>query len=109
MNLLPKPTANNGDLEVWLGARDLKVNGQFTWTNSSPNLDFTDWGPKEPNGRYYEECLATHLYRDGKLHWNDRACARRSFFVCEKRLLNHLRLRHWYKRNQQIYKIQSFI
>ncbi|CAG2234169.1 PLG [Mytilus edulis] len=59
MNLLPKPTADNGDIDIWLGARDLKVNGQFTWTNSSTNLDFTDWGPKEPNGRY-EECLATH-------------------------------------------------
>lgn len=94
---------------MWLGARDLKVSGQFAWTNSSTNLDFTDWGPKEPNGRYYEECLATHLYRDGKLHWNDRACARTSFFVCEKRLLNHLHLRHWYNRNQHIYKIQSFI
>ncbi|CAG2234170.1 unnamed protein product [Mytilus edulis] len=83
MNLLPKPTVDNR-VEVWLGARDLKRDGEFTWDNSATYLDYTDWGPKEPNGWYIEDCLATHLYRDGKLHWNDRACAARNFFVCEK-------------------------
>ncbi|XP_076105786.1 perlucin-like protein [Mytilus galloprovincialis] len=86
MNLLPKPTADNS-IEVWLGARDLKREREFTWDNSATYLDYTDWGPNEPNGDdwYFEDCLATHLYRDGKLHWNDRSCAARIFFVCEKR------------------------
>ncbi|VDI42859.1 Hypothetical predicted protein [Mytilus galloprovincialis] len=85
MNLLPKPTADNS-IEVWLGARDLKREREFTWDNSATYLDYTDWGPNEPNGDdwYFEDCLATHLYRDGKLHWNDRSCAARNFFVCEK-------------------------
>ncbi|VDI71543.1 Hypothetical predicted protein [Mytilus galloprovincialis] len=70
--------------EVWLGANALNAKRQFIWNTSSTYLDFTDWGPGEPNGRYYEHCLSTHMYNDSKLHWNDRACSTKHFFVCEK-------------------------
>lgn len=83
MSILPKPTLDDNDIEVWLGANDLKKDRRFVWNKSGTEFDFTDWGPGEPN-REYEECLSTHLYRDGKLHWNDRSCYWWNFFVCEK-------------------------
>ncbi|VDI44018.1 Hypothetical predicted protein [Mytilus galloprovincialis] len=86
MGILPKPNIDITGLagEVWLGANALNVKRLFIWNNSSTYLDFTDWGPGEPNGRDYEHCLSTHMYNDGKLHWNDRACSTWHFFVCEK-------------------------
>ncbi|CAG2185761.1 unnamed protein product [Mytilus edulis] len=83
MNILPKPNIDTTGLagEVWLGANALNAKRQFIWNTSSTYLDFTDWGPGEPNGRYYEHCLSTHMYNDSKLHWNDRACSTKHFFV----------------------------
>ncbi|CAC5408638.1 VLDLR [Mytilus coruscus] len=73
-------------LEVWLGANALNVEIQFIWNTSSDDFDFTDCGPREPNGLYYEHCLSTHMYRDGKLHWNDGACSTMHLSVCAKRV-----------------------
>ncbi|CAG2232837.1 PLG [Mytilus edulis] len=84
MNILPKPTIDDTDLEVWLGANTLNAKRRYIWKTSLTDLDFTDWGPGEPNGRSYEHCMSTHMYSDGKLHWNDRECLTKHFFVCEK-------------------------
>lgn len=59
-----------GDIEVWLGASELTVDERFQWNNNATYCEFTDLGPRVPNVRYYEHCLATHLYLN--------------FFVCEK-------------------------
>ncbi|XP_063435531.1 plasminogen-like [Mytilus trossulus] len=83
MNLLPKTTVKGEDIEIWLGANNFKVEGRFIWNNSSAELDFTDWGPGEPNSNN-ERCLSTHLYGDGKLHWNSKPFYTWNFFVCEK-------------------------
>ncbi|VDI71545.1 Hypothetical predicted protein [Mytilus galloprovincialis] len=84
MSILPKPTIDDTDLEVWLGANTLNAKRRYIWKTSLTDFDFTDWGPGEPNGRSYEHCLSTHMYNDGKLHWNDRECLTKHFFVCEK-------------------------
>ncbi|XP_071178212.1 uncharacterized protein [Mytilus edulis] len=85
MNLLPKPTLDDNFIEVWLGGNDVESEmfGRFIWSKSGSEFNFTDWGPGEPS-RYSEHCLSTHLYRDRKLHWNDRTCYWGNFFVCEK-------------------------
>ncbi len=81
--------ASKGE-QTWIGLRDLKHNGQWSWTDGSA-FDYFIWEPGQPNnsggGQY---CV--YIYSDDepgypplKGDWNDWACdVPMRAFVCKR-------------------------
>ncbi|XP_078061286.1 C-type lectin domain family 17, member A-like [Mustelus asterias] len=65
--------------DYWIGLRDTKKDGNFTWVDGTP-VSYIGWAPREPNRRGDENCAA--LRREG---WNDARCTNTHHFICEKR------------------------
>lgn len=64
----------------FLGGADLAAEGEWSWYPNGKKFNYTNWLPKEPdNGGHIEKCL--HLYID--LQWNDVACLKEFYFICE--------------------------
>jgi len=53
---------------LWIGLHDSQHEGQWEWT-SDEAVEFTCWGPPEPNGILLENYAAMNWYEDGG--WND--------------------------------------
>ncbi|MFT4628180.1 MAG: hypothetical protein ACI8PZ_006875 [Myxococcota bacterium] len=66
----------------WTGGTDLDVEGSWVWDGAGP-LDYTHWGPSEPNDwGGVEHCLHLNFYDDGA--WDDSDCSNLHPFVCER-------------------------
>lgn len=67
--------------EVWLGATDNDVEGDFVWVTGERLADtFEHWNGGEPNNSGGENCL--EMRTDGL--WNDLSCSDGLFYVCER-------------------------
>ncbi|XP_062600821.1 perlucin-like protein [Saccostrea cucullata] len=68
--------------QIWTGGTDRNDEGSFIWENSKKALNYSNWGPGEPNDdSTSEDCLT--LYFSGG-NWNDEKCHLERPFVCEK-------------------------
>ena len=68
----------------WIGANDIKKEGQFQWSDGSL-FSFTFWWSGEPNNkgsRGPEDCVQLKGSRYGRA-WNDLACSFRNPFICK--------------------------
>lgn len=70
--------------DVWLGARDVTVEGTFSWVTGE-NLAYTNWRTGEPNNGgtsgVEEDCMV--LEADTAGTWDDRPCGREYPHLCE--------------------------
>ncbi|CAG2250832.1 unnamed protein product [Mytilus edulis] len=72
----------------WLGALDMKTEGQWVWENSGTPVTFTDWWPGEPNvdDAAIEDCLT--LFSSLRFKWLDDDCQKLRRSICEIKLSN---------------------
>ena len=75
------------DGEYWIGANDMKTEGQWVWSDGSA-LGYTNWFAGEPNDSsppYYgrEDCMHYRKYSSGRKQWNDQNCDKTYNFVCK--------------------------
>lgn len=82
--------AKNGFTTFWLGANSLG-NGNFVWTTTGKELNFTAWGKGMPDNREKESCLHRWNQWDNKTSselisssWNDNKCSFDGYyFMCQ--------------------------
>eukprot|EP00794_Sanderia_malayensis_P019118 gene19117-21035_t len=78
-----KVTRKENPHRYWLGFNDLKVEGQFEWSDGSP-VTYTNWfvydGKKEPSNTGNKEHCAS--IQGGK--WNDVPCNLLYAFICKR-------------------------
>ena len=66
-------SSNDSTLSYWIGLSDLAVEGQWVWQHSySPLGNYTNWGPREPDGGEGEDCVMLEKY--GDWIWADLNC-----------------------------------
>ena len=71
-----------GDAYSWIGATDSEEEGKFRWVDGS-SVAFSNWNTGEPNNSNgNEDCV--HIYGGHRNKWNDKNCAHRLPFICEK-------------------------
>ena len=68
---------------MWLGATDLGREGSWKWVKSGRPVNGANWAPNEPNndggaGHCMEVGWDTHG------EWNDRPCADRVAYICQR-------------------------
>jgi hypothetical protein len=68
--------------DFWIGATDLKAEGNWTWMPSVDKIEFTDWYPGQPNNDQDQNCM--QLYHAYLYHWDDDHCNEHKSFICEK-------------------------
>lgn len=79
--LIAKNLASQPEVDTWLGASDLAVEGTYAWVTGEP-FSFAAWEPGEPNGATDENCLHIFWLYSGK--WNDSDCTVQLHFICER-------------------------
>jgi hypothetical protein len=68
---------------LWIGANDLREEGEWTWISDHSTLAYSYWMTGEPNNdRGVEHC--GHLYKENSFSWNDAPCSERHEYICEK-------------------------
>ena len=84
---------SGADGEIWLGATDLEVEGEWRWTNgdlfwlgddggSAQNGLFSGWYSREPNNASTENCAVLDTKAAGA-EWYDFDCEASKAYVCE--------------------------
>ena len=68
---------NCGD--VWAGYSDIKKEGKFKDVNTGVDMQWSNWGRGEPNGKRRQNCV--HLWMDGKL--DDEECEKEKSKFCD--------------------------
>ena len=72
------------DVDYWMGASDLVVEGIWTWTNTGTPLSFTDWCPGQPNDYHgHEDCATIGLRHNCHFKWQDDYCTGKHLPLCE--------------------------
>ncbi|XP_048764963.2 uncharacterized protein LOC125672790 [Ostrea edulis] len=67
--------------DLWIGANDLDVEDEFTWSSNKDALRYRNWKTGEPNdSKDNEDCVI--LKNSGM--WNDYRCDSSRAFICEK-------------------------
>ena len=68
--------------DYWMGGSDRGEEGTWRWETSGSRLNYTYWGPGEPNSYRGadEDCLAMSSY--GR-RWNDYPCDLGAYYICE--------------------------
>ena len=71
-----------GDAYSWIGATDGDEEGTFQWVDGS-SVALSNWNTGEPNNsKGKEDCV--HILGDHRNKWNDKNCAHRLLFICER-------------------------
>jgi hypothetical protein len=70
------------EVDVWLGARDVVLEGTMVWNSGAP-LDYTDWADAQPDDFRGEDCLE---WRQMDRSWNDVDCTLLKLPLCERAL-----------------------
>ena len=77
------------DEDMWIGLSDRKKEGKWVWETSRKFAKkiYTRWNPGEPNnkggGNGRAHCALIWRYYNLET-WDDRNCAERKYFVCER-------------------------
>ena len=69
-----------GSALVWIGARDIAVEGVWQWVDGAP-VTYFEWGTGQPGDPGNEDCLALFKEATG-WRWIDSACASSFKAVC---------------------------
>ena len=82
---------DQNEIRVWMAGNDLDKENEWVWAEINGEVldfaiggvvDFTDWGPKQPdNWRGQQHCL-TFLWRHNYV-WDDETCSYLCYYVCE--------------------------
>ena len=69
--------------KYWIGGRDVKLTGTFTWISTGVKLSetFTKWAPGRPfliSSYPHHRCICWYLSQ-----WNDMPCTSPNGFICE--------------------------
>ncbi len=68
----------------WIGLTDKFVEGEFFWTSTGENAEYTNWAIGEPDGFQFEDCVHLGNASDGRT-WNDISCWDSDLFaLCER-------------------------
>ncbi|XP_076084322.1 perlucin-like protein [Mytilus galloprovincialis] len=70
-------------VDYWLGGRDDAIDGTWFWSSSDRVFTYSEWGPGEPNGYRYENCVDMFVGHQWK--WNDANCSSSQYYICEKK------------------------
>ncbi|XP_033624558.1 macrophage mannose receptor 1-like [Asterias rubens] len=71
------------DYRMWIGLSDLTINSQFVWIDGTA-VDFTNWGPGEPNeAGDGEDCVEMYYDSTSAGEWNDVSCSKVNGYVCQ--------------------------
>ncbi|XP_033759077.1 perlucin-like [Pecten maximus] len=70
------------DRFYWLGATDVFVEGDWRWQSSGHRLNYTNWGPADPNNLHDQDCMLAE-FTNTHFFWIDRGCSEKHSFVCE--------------------------
>ncbi|CAC5385747.1 MRC [Mytilus coruscus] len=82
---------------MWIGLSNFQNNGKYVWSDGTI-LNYTDWGPSEPNNVNNNENCAQTYYR----MWNDNNCFMSFRFICKMQInprLNFTEARSYCKKN----------
>ena len=74
--------------ELWLGASDAEVEGEWTWVDGTPlPLDHPNWADGQPDDHFGEDCLRLIAAEDSifgaRGEWNDQDCLTLLGYICE--------------------------
>ncbi len=69
-------------MATWIGANDQANQSTWLWAPGGQRVSYTDWGPGEPSGLLYEDCVL--LWPALNYHWADRLCYHLESFLCEE-------------------------
>ena len=72
-----------GESCYWIGITDMNKQGVWTGLNDNVQVNFTAWGPGEPNGGTTEDCAC--LYKSLQYSWIDAPCTGLNSHLCEYR------------------------
>ncbi|XP_050973909.1 ladderlectin-like isoform X2 [Labeo rohita] len=79
ISLLPPSSTH-----CWVGAHDGEQDGQWLWSDGTPN-DYTNWCPGEPNNSGSPENCG-EINFSSKSCWNDHKCSTLMGYLCAKHL-----------------------
>ncbi|CAC5385746.1 MRC [Mytilus coruscus] len=65
----------------WIGLNNFQNNGRYVWSDGTI-LNYTDWGPSEPNNINNNENCAQSYHRK----WNDNNCFMSFRFICKMQI-----------------------
>ncbi|XP_069122332.1 macrophage mannose receptor 1-like [Argopecten irradians] len=69
----------------YISATDVELEGHWIWANSDDPVQYTDWGPTEPqNAGSGENCVC--LSHSTQFQWADVTCDRTLQFICKTKL-----------------------
>ena len=69
------------DEDVWLGATDTAVEGEWRWTAADNSLlTYFNWDGSQPSDGAGENCVEI---RGSERRWNDDVCSKLEKFVCQ--------------------------
>ena len=72
----------------WVGGTDNHTEGRWVWGKSARKIEYTGWGPNEPNSYagVDEDCMDMDGIDYAKYSWNDEPCTLLEQSICEKAL-----------------------
>jgi hypothetical protein len=72
--------ASSSAANLWIGASDLKLDGDFVWSDGSP-IAFSNWGGAQPDDYPGPDCVEKR--QEPGERWYDQPCGDVKLFLCE--------------------------
>ncbi|VDI38134.1 Hypothetical predicted protein [Mytilus galloprovincialis] len=85
---------------MWMGLSNFQNNGRYVWSDRTI-LNYTHWGPSEPNNLNDNENCAETNYRT----WNDNNCFLSFSFICKMQINPRCGPGDWIYYNNSCYSI----
>ncbi|CAC5385745.1 MRC [Mytilus coruscus] len=91
----------------WIGLSNFENNGRNMWSDGTI-LDYTYWGPSQPNnGNNNENCA--HLFLSKSRKWNDNSCFMSFRFICKRQIYPRCGSGAWVYFKNSCYSINSVL
>ena len=72
-----------GQLKVWIGATNQKIEGRWSWSDNCSSWDFEDW-IHPPARQRKDNCAELYNRNENDQGWNDAECDKALNFVCAR-------------------------
>ena len=73
--------------DYFIGLTDEAQTNVWEWVDTITTLNYTNWGPNQPDHRDHEEHCVFMLHDDA-YEWHDVPCVDRNRFICESEEIN---------------------